>query len=309
LGSNWYIRGDIGYGQTTQATVVPQAGLFPTIYQGGYFQPANTFNPTYLFNGAPSGDASSPVAVTRGNIKSTMAADYSLGFGYRINDWFRVEADYTFSKGPGFSAQTKVYCPGQATAVSNYTYASPADITGVPNAIGYQYDWSTCNGRLNTTQYNNTGIVMGYADLGHWGMFSPYIGLGGGINVNTMTGSMQYNNTSDGSVYAGPKITGSAPGIWVAPTGNLDQAGRPVYNYLVNQNGNGPQIEIGPQNWARTINTTKYTLAASAAAGLGIQISQSATLDLGLHLTTLDLSQGMKQMRESVSLGVRYNIN
>ena len=83
LGSNWYIRGDVGYGQIDEATVVPSAGLFPTV------------------GNAPIGDANTPVVVTRGNNQSTMSPSFGLGFGYRVNDWFRVDADWQFMQGAG----------------------------------------------------------------------------------------------------------------------------------------------------------------------------------------------------------------
>jgi opacity protein-like surface antigen len=322
LGSNWYIRGDVGYGQTNQATVVPAAGLFPTQYPGGFFNNGayqqlftTTTGQPLLFNGAPIGDAKSPVTVVRGNNKTVMGADFNMGVGYRINDWFRVEADYSFFRGPGLSAQTQIFCPGQANAVSNYAYNGASTDTGGSIApgqaipFGYTYDYSTCNGYLNVSQYNNLGLASGYIDLGHWGMFSPYIGAGAGINANTITGSLNYYTTSTGATYTGPTVTGSAPAIWVTDTGQLDQAGHTIYAPLVQSNGKGPQLQIGPQNWQRTINQTKYTFAAQVAAGLGVQISQSATIDLGYKLITTDITGGAKGIRQSLTLGVRYNLN
>jgi opacity protein-like surface antigen len=324
LGSNWYIRGDVGYGQIDQATVVPQAGLFPQQSAGGVFN-AGAFVPYQFkdgtpltFNGAPIGDASSLVAAARGNDQKTMTSSFDVGFGYRINDWFRVEANYNFFRGPGFGAQTQVYCPGQANAVSNYNAQTTTTNNGgvvtttttyVPTPVGYTYDWSTCNGYLNVAQYNNLGLITGYADLGHWWLFSPYIGVGVGVNANTITGSMNYYNTSTGQAYSGPNVSGSAPGTWVVDTGTVDASGHPVYAPLVDKNGKGPQMEIGPQNWYRKIDSTKYTIAGQIAAGVGMQISQSATLDLGYRLTTTDITGGVKGFLQSVNLGVRYNIN
>ena len=31
VGSNWYIRGDIGYGEVNSPTIVPSAGLIPPV--------------------------------------------------------------------------------------------------------------------------------------------------------------------------------------------------------------------------------------------------------------------------------------
>jgi opacity protein-like surface antigen len=293
LGSNWYIRGDIGYGQINQATVVPDAGLFPTI------------------GNQPIGDASSPVPVVRGNNQITQNADFSLGFGYRINDWFRAEASWIYSKGPGLGVNRTVFCPEAANAVNNNYYSTDAkgNTTTTTVAVGYQYDYTTCNGVLNVNQYNNTALAMGYADLGHYWVFSPYIGVGGGLNVNTATGTLNFHQTDTGVTYAGPAVTGNAPGSWVTQVAT-DQKGLPLYGPITRpavQSG-APQ-PVGPANWYRSINTTKYTFAMAAAAGLGIQISQSATLDLGYRMMTLDVTNGVKGIRQSLTMGVRYNLN
>jgi opacity protein-like surface antigen len=78
---------------------------------------------------------------------------------------------------------------------------------------------------------------------------------------------------------------------------------------VVSANGSPPNVPIGPQNWNRNINSTKITLAGSLMAGVGIQISQSAMLDIGYRFTSLDITSGLKDYRQSVNVGVRYNIN
>jgi opacity protein-like surface antigen len=289
LGSNWYIRGDVGYGQTQQATVETTSALFPTITR------------------QPIGDAANALSPTRGNTQTAMGADFNLGVGYRVNDWFRAEADWQFSRGPGWSTTRQVYCPEVANSVSNYDYSvSPAG-TAVP--VGYQYSYNICDGNLNVSQYNNTGLAMGYVDLGHYGLFTPYIGAGGGINVNTITGSLNYVQTDTGATYAGATVNGSAPAVWVTQTGT-DQAGRPIYAPVPQDpNPRGNYQPIGPANWHRSLSSTKYTFAAAVAAGVGFKISQSATLDVAYKAMTLDATGSVKGWRQSVSLGVRYDIN
>lgn len=293
LGANWYIRGDVGYGTFNEPTVVPSAGLFPTV------------------GNAPIGDASNPVQVTRGNNKTLMGANIGLGVGYRVNDWLRVEGAYTFSNGPGLGLTNEVYCPEVANAVNNYVNYSPANPAGTAVPVGYQYDYTKCDGRLNVRQFNNTVLAMAYVDIGHWGIFSPFIGAGAGLNVNSMTGTLQFNQQDTGVNYTGPAVNGSAPGLWVDPNGGTDAGGKPIYGAIYRPAAqSGTNQPVGPANWNRRIDTTKYTIAASAAAGVGIQISQSATLDIGYHVTTLDLfGGGAKSLLQSINLGVRYNLN
>ena len=292
LGSNWYIRGDVGYGDINQATVVPSAGLFPTI------------------TNAPIGDANSAVNAVRGNNQTTMSPDFALGFGYRINDWFRVDATWQYSKGPALGVQQTVICPEVANAVSNYdtqTVNGVSTVVAVP--VGYAYDYTQCDGKLNMSQYNNTGMVMGYADLGHYGIFSPYVGAGVGINANTVDGHLTFNQQDTGATYAGASVNGSAPGVWVQQNGVI-QNGFPVWVRVPGANpSSGVYQPVGPANWNRTITSTKYTFAGAVAAGLGIKISESATLDLGYKLMTYDITGGVKSTNQSLNMGVRYNIN
>jgi opacity protein-like surface antigen len=303
LGSNWYIRGDLGYGKTNEATVNPEAGLFPTI------------------GNMPIGDASSPVGITRGDARTVYSPDFTVGAGYRVNDWFRAEATWTISQGPGYGAQQNVYCPEQANAVSNNVYTNPVksvdslgDVTttytqtAVP--VGYQYDYTTCNGRLNGSQWNNTGLVMGYVDLGHYWLFTPYIGIGAGVNINSISGTLTFNQTDSGATYSGAQVSGTAPGVWVTQTGT-DIMGLPSYGGITRPNTQSGQPQpIGSgQNWNRTIDSTKYTIAAAVAAGVGVKLSQSATLDLGYKFTTYDIMGGFKGARQSATVGVRYNLN
>ena len=230
LGSNWYIRGDVGYGETKQATIGSNSGLFPAL------------------GSQPSGNSTTPVSPVRGNERSIMNADYGIGFGYRVNDWLRAEADLGFSRGPG---DLSVIVPCAKTTTTN----------------------TTCTGSVNTNQNNFTALAMAYVDLGHWGLFSPYIGGGAGLNVNKIKGSLTYTENDTGAVYSDPTQSGSAA------------------------------------NWDRTLQATRYSFAAAAAAGLGIQISQSATLDVGYKFETLDITQGIKSLRQAVNVGVRYNLN
>ena len=122
-----------------------------------------------------------------------------------------------------------VYCPEVANAVSNYnTQTVNGTSTIVPVPVGYAYDFTKCDGNLHVNQYNNTALVMGYVDLGHWGLFTPYIGAGAGVNANTMTGSLNFNQQDTGANYAGAQVTGTAPANWVVQTGM--QNGYPYYS-------------------------------------------------------------------------------
>ncbi len=313
LGTNWYIRGDVGYGMETEPTIVPKAGLFPTPTQGGFYDPGNNYQWTPsgdIINNTPIGNPNNAVPVTRGNPQNSARFDYDVALGYRVNDFLRVEGMVDFHYGPGMSASTQVTCPEATGLVYNYnTQTTTTGTAIVQTPAGYAWDNTKCNGLLNTKQYNTTTMANAYIDLGKWSIFSPYVGAGLGGNINNIQGSVAWTQVDTGATYTGVQYTaGGSPYIWVTNSGRL-QNGYPLYVPVVSANGSSPNVPIGPQNWNRNINSTKITLAGALMAGVGIQISQSAMLDIGYRFTSLDLTSGLKDYRQSFNLGVRYNIN
>ena len=190
VGSNWYLRGDVG----TSLDSVPSV----------------TFSSTSV---PPAGDASTPLSV--GNGASTLGHDFlaDIGVGYRFNNYFRVDATYEYRSGPGGSNTSTVVCPYSANGVYNAT-----DTT---IEYGYLYNTSnTCNGVLNLNQHNNMVLANGYIDMGtYWGV-TPYVGAGAGVNVQSTSGSLAFFETANGQAYAADlSPTGSYPQQWVTLSG------------------------------------------------------------------------------------------
>ena len=277
VGTNWYIRGDVGLSLDNA----------PTVSFSGIDTP-------------PQGDASNPWKSTIG--PSAHSTDFALdvGFGYRFSDYFRMEATYEYRTGPGGTNTSTAVCPYGLYGLSSQT-------TPVVQ-LGYYYDLTnTCDGVLKLTQYNNTGLGSGFVDLGTWWNITPYIGVGGGLNQNVMSGTLQYYETANGQPYrADLSPTGTFPHEWV------DLAGNPITPK--------PNVTFAPQNWDRVITSTKYTPAWALMAGVGIQISSSATLDLGYRYLNTGVSNALvntqtgaviKQNNTSqqFKIGVRYMVN
>src|SRR5579863_1459094 len=95
VGSNWYLRGDIGYGTEDSPTVVPSAGLIPKVL----IDPGT--GASYV--NTPNGDASHNVGVTRGFNKTADGVLFDVAAGYRMNNWLRFEASWVHWNGPGLS--------------------------------------------------------------------------------------------------------------------------------------------------------------------------------------------------------------
>jgi opacity protein-like surface antigen len=304
VGSNWYIRGDVG----ASLDEVPDVSL------AGYgLQP---------YGVPPIGTAASPLggSFTTNVSKTDFNAD--VGIGYRFNNWFRADVTYDYRKLPGASTSNTVGCPNSLTTLYNEYTTYQTSPTGavtpinVSQPLGYLYNPGTkCNGNLTVNQQSNMGLVTGYADLGTWWGVTPYVGAGIGMNATQVSGSITYVNASDGSTYNAnltpassqpPTIAGggATPTVWLNPDGTV----------ITPQ----PKVSFSQQNWNRTISSVKYGVAYALTAGFGYQLTPSATLDLSYRYlntgapTTISID-GATVKQENYSqqfrIGVRYMID
>jgi len=191
VGSNWYLRGDLGVGfdQT------------PTISLSSLSTP-------------PPGLVGAPFPTSSETGWSTTNFTGGVGAGYRFNDYLRFDATWDYLTGPGGARQTAVVCPYGLTGVAGKT---------PPRAkLGYLYDTSdACNATTDVRQYNNTFLANAYVDLGTYGGFTPYVGGGVGFNMNVMSGSLNAYETANGLPYAANLTpAGGYPQVWVDPNGN-----------------------------------------------------------------------------------------
>jgi len=292
VGSNWYLRGDVGYASETEATVVPWAGLIPAIQTDPLTHAS--------FVNAPIGDASHNVGVTRGFDQTTQGVNFDIGVGYRVNNFLRLEATYNYWRGPSLSYSQGTLCPATTTPVSNMVVIPPSTTpTSVP--VGYLWEPVACTGYLHATQYNNTVLANAYLDLGtYWGL-TPYVGGGAGLNANVISGSTRFYNNSDGSPFLGNTLSSGAPNVWVVQTG-VDGNKYPIYTPLSTQ----PQVDFATQNWNRNFSSTRYSIAAALMAGFAYQLSPSATLDVGYQYLSADLSGANRSTLQQFRIGIRY---
>ena len=193
IGSNWYIRGDLGYGEVNSPTIVPSAGLIPPVL---YDIPGTWTGFDYF----PVGNSSTNAPVFRGNNKTKDDGVFDLGLGFRVNNILRLEATYSFWKGPGLGYQQKSLCPNTAAPVSNTVNVTTNGVTA-PTSVPVGYLWSpvSCTGILNAKQYNNVGLASAYFYLGNFWGVAPDVGAGAGVNANTISGSTTFTNDNDGS--------------------------------------------------------------------------------------------------------------
>jgi opacity protein-like surface antigen len=190
VGSNWYIRGDLGISFDEA----------PTISLSGVSTP-------------PPGLAGASYTTSTGTGWSTTNFTGGVGAGYRFNDYLRFDATWDYLNGPNGTRQTTVICPNGLT---------PFPKTGAP--LGYLYNTSnTCNATTNVRQYDNAFLANAYVDIGTYGGFTPYVGGGVGFNMNVTSGSLNTYQTANGLPYGAnlsPAAGATVPQVWVDTNGN-----------------------------------------------------------------------------------------
>jgi opacity protein-like surface antigen len=236
VGSNWYVRGDLGISFDRSPSVSFSSIALP-----------------------PLGAVGAPVTIGNGTNWTTTNFTGGAGFGYRWNDWLRFDATWDYRTGPGGSRQATVVCPYGLTGVS-----SP---TGVP--LGFLYDrTNTCNGSASARQTDNAFLANTYFDVGTYYGFTPYVGGGLGLNIDTLTASANHTETANGQPYAANlTAVGPFPPVWVNAQGQT----------LTPQ----PNVPFAQQFWNRSISSTTYSMAWALGAGVGYKITPSMTLDVG----------------------------
>jgi opacity protein-like surface antigen len=262
VGSNWYVRGELGISFDDAPTISLSSVSTP-----------------------PPGYYGAPLPAFAGADMHSTDFTGGVGFGYRFNNYLRLDTTWDYRTGPGGTRQATVVCP--------YALSGLTSQGANPVLLGYLYNTSnTCDGVANIKQYNNTFLANGYVDLGTYSRFTPYVGGGLGFNMNVMSGNLNYYETANGQPYAADlSPTGAYPQIW------LNQYGQAISPQ--------PNIAFAPQNWNRSINATDYTLAFALSAGIGFQLNPSATLDIGYRY--LNSGSINKLVNPETGMAVRQN--
>ena len=274
VGSNWYIRGDIGAGLDSAPSVTFATSVAP-----------------------PPGDASTPLGPNFGASQLSRNFLADIGVGYRFNNYFRIDATYEYRNGPGGESTTVVVCPYAANGVFNQ--ANPTI------EYGYLYNTSnTCDGDLTLKQHNNMVLANAYLDGGtYWGI-TPYIGAGAGFNVLTTSGSLLFFETANGQIYAADlSPTGTFPQIWVNANG---QPINPQPKIAFTQQNWNRTISSNKYSLAVALMAGfGYQLTPSATLDIGYRFLDAGVTTLGLSGpagSTLKYSN----LSQEVRVGIRY---
>jgi len=267
FGTGWYLRGDIAWSREKTPTL------------------------------------STDLAATANNaLKNGWTG--SMGFGYKINNYLRVDLTGTVHKPEYTRGASKVWCP-----YANHPLDSTDPVTSVVTHLGYGQDLNeTCNVLSKTKLTKRDVMLNGYIDLGTWAGVTPYVGAGAGMAAIGKKGTINYFKTSDGSAYVADLSPVSGyPLVWVDKfTGNL-----------VNPQPNVPFASN--VRFDKKFSGTQFNFAFALMGGFAYDLTQNAKLDIGYRFANLGKVKGVDGITGAAvsqtlvshefKVGMRYQID
>lgn len=296
VGSGWYIRGDIAY--TSERSYKDTATrLTPGLFNAALV----TFEPAL------------PVSVFSFSEKE-LPVSGSVGFGYHLNDNFRIEANLGLLyadkySGSGAVGRTNGYLDPSAAFGCDGTYVRTTETaTTTYDADGQQASSSTSletderNARescgvaatLRNSAWN--GTVNAYADLGTFAGFTPYVGVGGGLLYTRTKFNVSANCKGRQKVTVGP-VTGDA-----GPGGTTTQITTDE-SFLCNDTASPSESQT--YNVA-SYRKSDYDFLYTLNAGVAYQVSDNTKIDVGYQYVDAPDVRGFKY--HQVKVGLRYDL-
>ena len=275
IGSNWYLRGDLGVSFDDGPTV--------------------SYNPVSV---PPPDAAGLPFAAAGATNARSATFDGGLGFGYRFSDYLRVDATWDYRAGAGVNRSATVICPYSLDGAFSKS-------TGYLQGYFYK-PAETCEGIMSVRQHANTFLANAYVDLGAWRGITPYLGGGLGATVNSMQGSLNYYETANGQPYAADLTPiGAFPLLWVDPYG-APITPQPAIAFAAQNWNRKINSTIVGFAWALMAGFS-YQIAPSVSIDLDYRY-----LNSGASRTLVNPQTGATLRQSNVShqvrLGVRYLI-
>ncbi len=226
---------------------------------------------------------------TFGNISTKNILGATVGFGYKLNSWFRTDmtldwraTEKTTRVSPEFA------CPIEIRGLNAIPSGTPVGIYAVNNQ---------CRSVEQSKLQRGALLANGYLDLGSWSGVTPYVGAGIGVAYGRINGNSDWRDMSNGTPYRPTlALPTGYPIIW------LDQFGNPVAD---------PGINFGAQDPSRRISQTKFNFAFALMAGFAVDISPNAKLDFGYRYLNMGKWGNASAANSShdFRMGFRYAID
>ena len=214
-----------------------------------------------------------------------------LGAGYKFNTFARADLTYDIRntlKDKG-SSTTEFDCP---TAI-NTTIISDV-------AVGMTPVYGVCREGAFASAKRSTMLANVYVDLGAWNGVTPYLGFGLGTTFGKSQSNSDWYTVNDGARY-NPTLTDpeDVPNVWV------DEAGNPITP--------DPEVLLGVQNKARSQSRQVYNLSWALMAGVAVDLSSNAKLDLGYRYVNMGRfgtgGSGAISRAHEFRMGLRYMVD
>ncbi len=270
----------------------------------------------YLRGDVAGGTITNPIlsAVNARGSDTTYSGD--LGFGYKFNDWLRLDLTLEGRRQQTAAASTlslnngsPIICPAGLEPLT-----TPVAIGALPagSPIGYLFDTTagTCSQTTKTSIDSQTLLLNGYIDLGTWSGFTPYVGAGVGVSRLESTTAVNYYNTANNADYA-PSASGNP--AWSQTNGTpvlfVDRYGTQVFPVIPNTNI--PVSVLTPPQWNQRINAVHYNFAWALMGGVAYALTDRAKLDVGFRYLNIGAPStgGGDIVAKEVRVGLRYLID
>ncbi|WP_187968411.1 outer membrane beta-barrel protein [Aquibium microcysteis] len=261
IGSGWYLRGDVGYD-------------FKRDYSNIAFSIAD------------------PLDITQetGFDETKTVVSGTVGFGYHVNDIFRVDLTAGFlgaSKASSFGIREDA-CAVEQT-VSVVTFDQLGDPIDPPTVTTTDAN-ADCYSESSAEASAWTGMANVYADLGTVAGFTPYVGAGIGLVYTPVRGSFNDRTCS------ASETVQTVAGVSETTTTQLCE-------------GQTSATDADVEYPGTSIDRNKVSLLYSLGAGVSYQLSQNASLDVGYNWITAPGAESVAIRNDDVVVVKGMNIH
>lgn len=296
IGSGWYIRGDVTY-TSDRSYKDTSARLTPGLSNVALL----TLEPGTPFSLFSFSEKQQPISG-------------SVGAGYHVNDYLRLEANLGILyadkySGSGFVGRENSYFQNPAASLGcNGTYSKtettetttrgfddngdPTETTSTSVTTDESRAREGCNASATLRDSAWNGTVNAYVDLGTYAGFTPYVGVGGGLLYTRSKASVTAECKGKKRTNKGPMTGPDANGTTSQTT--IDEA------FLCD--GSPDSATYNVASYRKSDFDFLYTLNA----GVAYQVSDNTKIDLGYQYIDAPDVKGFKY--HQIKVGLRYDL-
>ncbi|NDA46896.1 MAG: hypothetical protein EBY21_06385 [Alphaproteobacteria bacterium] len=237
---------------------------------------------------------------------------FGLGAGFKFNNLLRAEGVFEASSLQKSSISTTKLSDGVTNIVCPASLVTVLDsnvnpLTNVASMLPLGYAWSqqtgTCSETRTATTRNMFVLTNAFIDLGTWWKVTPYVGAGMGVARISTIGNDNFYSNDNGALYQPTWTPGtSTPNVWVT------NGGAAINPQPTIPNTTTPISTLVTPNWNKRFTAVQYNLALSGMAGVALDLTPNAKLDLGYRYLNYSDSK-VRRYSQDVRIGFRYMVD